>query len=98
VEAIPTKPAWRTDYPMEFVRWYPLANPGDIPSYVGVNDVTERLKSVEWETGHVELYDLAADPWEMESKCQGQLPTPTCEPAYVEVRERLAARLVEMMQ
>ncbi|MFN7145258.1 MAG: sulfatase-like hydrolase/transferase, partial [Myxococcota bacterium] len=29
--------------------------------------VTERWKYVEWGTGETELYDLAADPWELES-------------------------------
>jgi arylsulfatase A-like enzyme len=43
---------------------------------------------VEWEDGSVELYDLVADPWEMDSQHQN--------PDLAAVRAQLSARLAEL--
>jgi arylsulfatase A-like enzyme len=55
------------------------------PDYLGVRDVAGGFTYVEYEDGEVELYDLDADPWQLNSL--------GADPAYAAERTRLAARL-----
>jgi hypothetical protein len=48
------------------------------------------LTYVEHESGEVELYDLAVDPYQLENKAG--------DPAYADRRQRLAERLDELLR
>lgn len=61
-----------------------------LPDYFGVRDVANQYVYVEYGTGEVELYDLVADP--------GQLQNRADDPAYLGEQIRLAARLRELLQ
>jgi len=56
-----------------------------VPDYFGVRDVANRYAYVEHETGEVELYDLTADPAELQNVAGA--------PAYAAEQARLAQRL-----
>ena len=66
--------AWRSEFPFEYA----------IAPFVWAGLRTERWKYVEWGEGDVELYDLANDPYELESRHD--------DPAYADVLSDLAAR------
>jgi hypothetical protein len=55
------------------------------PDYLGVRDVARGYTYVEYESEEVELYDLEADPWQLENKA--------ADPAYAGLVTELAARL-----
>ena len=76
----PTSP-WRTDFLVEHLEG---SNP--VPTYCAVR--SERWKYVRYATGEEELYDLASDPFELES-----LAT---DPDHAEVLEGRRARLREL--
>lgn len=61
-----------------------------LPDYFGVRDVANGFTWVEYETGERELYDLALDPLQLENRAD--------DPTYREVRERLEARLDELLE
>jgi hypothetical protein len=58
----------------------------DTASYEAVH--TQRYVWVEYETGEFELYDLERDPYQLQSRHS--------DPAYADVRSRLAARLAAL--
>ena len=60
-----------------------------IPDYYGVRDVANGYVYVEYETEEVELYDLDADPAQLENKAG--------DPTYAGIRTTLAARLRTML-
>jgi arylsulfatase A-like enzyme len=60
------------------------------PDYFGVRDVANDFTWIEHETGERELYDLEADPAQLENRAD--------DPAYAEVRARLERRLAELLQ
>ena len=64
--------------------WYP------IPDYFGVRDVTNGFTYVEYESGETELYDLSADPAELENKAP--------DPSYASTRQRLSERLDALLK
>jgi N-acetylglucosamine-6-sulfatase len=59
-----------------------------VPAYCGVH--TSRWVYVKYATGEEELYNLAADPYQMQSVAE--------DPAYAPILASLRARLVEMCQ
>jgi hypothetical protein len=59
-----------------------------MPDFRGVRDVAAGLCYVEYETGEVELYDLARDPYQLENLA--------ADPSYTARRTRLARRLWEL--
>lgn len=67
----------RTDFGIEH-----LQNGGNPPSYCGVRTTTQ--KYIRYSTGEEELYDLIADPFEMQSK--------HADPAYAAIKASLRAR------
>lgn len=60
------------------------------PDYFGVRDVANGFTYVEHATGELELYDLTADPWQLENKAG--------DPAYTATQARLAARTRELLR
>jgi arylsulfatase A-like enzyme len=64
-----------------------------MPSWTAVTtyrgDPLGRWHYIRWQTGRRELYDLAADPWEMHDMAQ--------QPAYAEVRHALELRRRELL-
>ena len=74
---------WRKDFLLEHTD-QPGANP--VPTYCGIR--TTRYLYVEYSTGEDELYDLTADPYEL----QNEAGTPT----YTAVQLALHQRLVEL--
>ncbi len=60
------------------------------PDYFGVRDVTNGYTYVEHESGETELYDLTADPAQLENKAD--------DPSYAATRERLSERLEELLE
>jgi arylsulfatase A-like enzyme len=60
-----------------------------LPDYFGVRDVTNHFTYVEYETNEAELYDLTADP--------GQLQNVAGQPAYAAQQLRLAQRLQTLL-
>ena len=60
------------------------------PDYFGVRDVTNAFTYVEFESGETELYDLSADPAELENKAG--------DPSYAATRQRLSERLDELLR
>ena len=61
-----------------------------VPDFFGVRDVTDNFTYVEYATGERELYDLVADPWQLENKAD--------DPAYAATQARLAARTLELLR
>jgi cysteine-rich repeat protein len=61
-----------------------------IPDYFGVRDVTNGFTYVEYETGEVELYDLSADPAQLDNRAD--------DPFYAATRARLAQRLADLVK
>jgi hypothetical protein len=61
-----------------------------VPDYVGLRDVARGYTYAELETGEVELYDLAIDPYQLENKAG--------DPAFAEVRQELASRLAQLVE
>ena len=59
------------------------------PDYFGVRDVAAGYTYVENEIGEVELYDLDADPWQLDNKAD--------DPAYAALRATMAARLQQLL-
>ena len=59
------------------------------PDYFGVRDAANGFTYVEHESGEIELYDLTADPYELENVAAN--------PAYAAERARLAARLQDLV-
>jgi arylsulfatase A-like enzyme len=75
--------------------WWEEVDRGDVmkpldqmPDYFGVRDVARGYTWVEYETGERELYDLNADPHQLESRHD--------DPAFAGLRNELHARLVEL--
>jgi len=58
-----------------------------VTTYLG--DPLGRWHYIRWQTGRRELYDLAADPWEMHDMAQ--------QPAYAAVRHALELRRRELL-
>jgi hypothetical protein len=58
-----------------------------LPDYFGVRDTANGYTYVEYETGEVELYDLNADPLQLENKAD--------DPSYEAVRDGLEQSLAE---
>ena len=56
----------------------------------GVRDTANRFTYVEYESGEVELYDLAVDPAQLENKADDS--------SYAGTRARLAERLNELLR
>lgn len=65
-----------------------LAPANTLPDYYGVRDVAGGYTYVENEVGEVELYDLNADPWQLDNKA--------ADPAYAARRTAMAARLQQL--
>ena len=61
----------------------------NLPDYLGIRDVVNGFTWVEYETGERELYDLHADPQQLENKAD--------DPAYQSVRDTLASRLEQLL-
>jgi arylsulfatase A-like enzyme len=59
-----------------------------VPDFFGVRDVRNGFTYVQYEDGEAELYDLNADPW--------QLNNAIADPAYAAVRAELDARMREL--
>lgn len=59
---------WRTSFLIEH---YETASPGSVPPFCGVR--TDTYKLVRYATGEEELYDLAADPYELQNLMVGTL-------------------------
>jgi len=74
--------AWRTDFLIE--HW--PGRPIDPPTYCSVRN--ERFIYVEYVTGEEEVYDLDADPYEMQNVAS--------DPSYAEVKAQLHDRLVQL--
>jgi arylsulfatase A-like enzyme len=51
---------------IHYIGFGTATDPSPVPGYWGVR--TRRYKYVELSTGEKELYDLAADPWELENR------------------------------
>jgi hypothetical protein len=66
-----------------------ISLPQPIPDYLGVRDVANGYTYVEYETGERELYDLGADP--------DQLQNRAADPAYAGIRAGFATRLNELL-
>lgn len=82
--------------PRQGVYWWEELDRGGViepryatPDYVGVRDVANGFTWVEYETGERELYDLDADPHELENRAD--------DPAYAGERRRLERRLRELL-
>jgi N-acetylglucosamine-6-sulfatase len=73
---------WRTDFLIEHAN----ATTGEVPAYCAVRNA--HYKYVEYETGEQELYDLRADPFELDSLA--------ADPSYAGVRDALHSRLVKL--
>ena len=67
-----------------------IDHPYPVADWFGVRDVARALTYVEHESGEVELYDLRADPWQLENKA--------ADPAYATTREGLALRLADLLR
>lgn len=80
-------PDWRTDLLIEYWPWLPVKD-AVTPAWKAVRDVGRQQIYVEYVTGERELYDLAIDPYQLESK--------HADPAWAARREELAARLAEL--
>ncbi|MDX2169838.1 MAG: sulfatase-like hydrolase/transferase [Deltaproteobacteria bacterium] len=61
-----------------------------LPDYFGVRQPDGDLTYVEYETGERELYDNAADPWQLENRAGA--------PAYAAEQARLSQRVVELSE
>ena len=59
-----------------------------VPDFFGVRDVRNNLVYVLYEDGEAELYDLTADPWELNNMVDS--------PAYAVTRAQLDARMREL--
>jgi arylsulfatase A-like enzyme len=70
---------WRSDVLLEHFQWN-----SPVPTYCGV--VTKTHKLVEYATGERELYDLVADPFELESR--------DGDPAFAGIEASLHARIL----
>jgi arylsulfatase A-like enzyme len=80
-----TEDLWRTDFLYE--HWDNDDDPGEgIPTLAAVRN--DQFKYVEYVTAESELYDLAADPYELQNE--------TNNPAYASTKATLAARLREL--
>jgi N-acetylglucosamine-6-sulfatase len=73
--------AWRTDFLIEH-----MEGSNDVPTYCGVRTETEKF--VRYETGERELYDLAADPMELDNV--------VADPDRMDDFERLGERLDQL--
>lgn len=60
-----------------------------MPTYFGVRDVVRGYTWVEYETGERELYDLAADPWQLQNRAG--------DPAYFSIQTELIQRLAALL-
>jgi hypothetical protein len=60
-----------------------------LPDYFGVRDVARGYTYAEYETGEVELYDLAIDPEQLDNRAG--------DPAFAAVRGELAQQLAELL-
>jgi hypothetical protein len=60
-----------------------------IPDYLGVRDVAAGYTWVEYETGERELYDLNADPDQLENRAD--------DPAYAALRAAAESRLTALL-
>jgi arylsulfatase A-like enzyme len=60
-----------------------------LPDYFGVRDVARGYTYAEYETGEVELYDLALDPNQLQNRAD--------DPAFAALRAELAARLAQLL-
>ena len=76
-----TNPPWRSEFLIDH-----LSTGGNPPTYCAVR--TERYKYVEYRTHEEELYDLQADPYELESK--------HADPAFAAIKAQLHADLVSL--
>jgi len=60
-----------------------------LPDHVGVRDVAEGYSFVRYDTGERELYDLRADPFQLENRAG--------DPRYEELEDRLHGRLEDLL-
>ena len=60
-----------------------------VPDFFGVRDVRQGYTFVRYETGERELYDLIADPYQLENRAE--------DPGYAAQRSALEARLLELL-
>lgn len=60
------------------------------PDFFGLRDVARGYSWVEYENGERELYDLNADPWQLENRAG--------DPAYAALRAELAQRLQALLE
>ena len=74
------QPGWRHDFLVEHLAGPPQR---DVPTYCGVRG--ERFKYVLYQTREEELYDLKADPFELQNQAS--------DPALAALKDRLRARL-----
>jgi len=77
-------PYWREEVDQADV----MAALDQMPDYFGVRDVARGYTWVEYETGERELYDLNADPFQLESR--------HADPALAGLRDELHARLLAL--
>lgn len=73
-----TASAWRTSFAIEHV-----AKGGDPPTYCAIRTTTH--KYIRYSTGEEELYDLVADPFELQSR--------HADPAFAAIKAQLRAEL-----
>jgi hypothetical protein len=64
-------------------------SPGIPPDYFGVRDVARGYTYVEYETGERELYDLTADPWQLDNRAG--------DAAFATIEAELARRLEQLL-
>ncbi len=81
LESFGPEPPFDPERPSDFPAWRAVVT--------GPGHAFPRFKYVDYLDGHVELYDLAADPFEMTSVAQV--------PAYQATRAALAARLADLL-
>jgi arylsulfatase A-like enzyme len=77
---------WRSEIGIEHFGGKAFDTSGQVPSYCGVR--TDRWKYIEYATHEEELYDLWADPYELQSLDK--------DPAYADVRASLHADMLTL--
>jgi N-acetylglucosamine-6-sulfatase len=77
--------SWRSDFLLEHL-FETLSHP--VPTYCGVRNT--RYVYVEYSTGEEELYDLSADPFELNNLAGSQ------DPQDMQIRSAMHSRLLEL--